>query len=485
MAMNEQRKSSHLAGRALNSALPSAQRSPKRLRLRYFVLALAMAACGGSLGTRTAGGESHFLEVCAESCEAGLECIASVCTRSCLVESADCTDLSPRAVCTNESIEPGAVAVCDVGCARDRDCAELGNGFECQAGFCRSGAAPQPPSNVGGSGGRPSFEPFSDDHCETPNEFESSCSFEATCAQLDCGDGFSQFGTDGCIRRCLSDTDCGDGERCRYTALDASAGECPTIGSVVEGCELSDGECSCSISANCQHPNICVDAQAYPESEECVVEGASCELLSELRLRIAPLAEGEGGTGLADKAALCLATVDAKRLDLLCESEPNEPFAPACVSPLDFESSCSFAQTCDKLGCGDGVSQFDARGCTRYCETSADCGQGERCRHTRLFLSDEECPSPGSEVEGCSMQQGMCECGITADCVHPDVCVDATAYPASQDCAVDGASCRALSFGAVRLQAFLEQDPAPDAAAEAQSCYDAIQAKLRVAECSE
>jgi hypothetical protein len=253
----------------------------------------------------------------------------------------------------------------------------------------------------------------------------------------------------------------------------------------VEGCELTDGECSCTISADCQHPNICVDAQAYPESQECVVEGASCEQLADFRLRIAPLAEGEGGPGLAGKAALCLGTVDAKRLELLCESEPNEPFAPACESPLDFESSCSFGATCDELGCGNGVSQFDARGCTRYCDTSADCGQGERCRHTFLFLSDEECPAPGSEVEACSMQDGACECGITADCVHPDVCVDATTYPASQDCAVEGASCRALSFGAFRLQGVLESDPTADVAAEAQSCLDAVQAKLAALDCPE
>src|SRR5687768_6996930 len=101
MAMNEQRKSRQWAGRAMSSAPPPAERSPKRFRLRYFVLALAVAACGGSLGQRKAGGESHFLEVCEESCGGGLQCISGVCTRSCLVETADCSDLSPRAMCTN------------------------------------------------------------------------------------------------------------------------------------------------------------------------------------------------------------------------------------------------------------------------------------------------------------------------------------------------------------------------------------------------
>jgi hypothetical protein len=474
MAMNEQRGSKHVPAVA-----------PKRFRPRYWVLALAMVACGGSLGKRTAGGESHFLEVCAESCSEGLECITGVCTRSCLVESPDCKDLSPRAVCTNQSIEPGAVAVCDVGCARARDCTGLGDDFECRAGFCRAGTLPDPPSNVGGAGGGPGFEPFNDDHCESPGEVQSTCSFEATCAELHCGDGFSQFGADGCTRRCASDADCENGERCRYTALDVSSGDCPTIGSVVEGCELFDGECSCSISADCQRPNICVDAQAYPESQDCVVEGASCELLAEVRWRIAPLAEGERGPDLAVKAGACLSAVDAERLELSCASEPNEQFAPACASPLEFESSCSFAATCAQLGCGGGLSQFDSRGCTRYCEASTDCGQGERCRHTWLVLSDEECPSPGSEVEGCSMIDGECECGITADCVHPDICVDAAAYPASQDCAVDEASCQALSFGESRLQQLLEADSTPADAVEAQSCLEAIRAKQQALACAQ
>lgn len=483
--MNEQRGSWQVVERVQSSAPPPEGRRRKPFRLRYFVLTLLVAACGGSLGTRTAGGESHFLEGCAESCGDGLECIASVCTRSCLVESSDCTDLSPRAVCTNASIEPGRVAVCDVGCDRDRDCAGLGDDFECRAGFCRSGEVVEQPSNFGGAGGGPSFEPFNDDHCELRGQVQSACSFEATCAELSCGDGFSQFGADGCTRYCDSNADCGGGERCRHTALAITENECPAIGSEVEGCALSDGECSCSITTDCQRPDICVDAQAYPESQDCVVEGATCSQLTEARSRVEFLAKRDDGSDLSAKAALCLDAVDAKRFELACESGPNDAFAPACASPLEFESSCGFAETCEQLGCGDGLSQFDARGCTRYCETSADCGQGERCRHTRLFLNEEECPSPGSVVEACSFTDGVCQCSITDDCVHPDICVDATTYPATLDCAVDDASCETLAFGEFRLQGFLDTEPATDAAAEAQTCLDTIQAKQQALACSE
>jgi hypothetical protein len=211
-----------------------------------------------------------------------------------------------------------------------------------------------------------------------------------------------------------------------------------------------------------------------------VVEGASCELLAAVRFRIA-----ESGLDLSVRAAQCLEAIDAERFELLCDSEPNYPFAPACASPLDFESSCDFAETCEKLGCGDGLSPFDSRGCTRYCESSADCGQGERCRHTRLVLTAEECASPGSVVEACSVSKGACECSITPDCVHPDICVDASTYPASLDCAVDDASCQVLAFGEFRLQEFLDTEPAADGAAEAQTCLDAIQAKQQALTCAE
>jgi hypothetical protein len=99
-----------------------------------------------------AGGESHFLGYCDSDCRSGLSCISGVCTRSCLVEEPDCDDLHERAVCTNESIEPGNVAVCDVACDEAADCSGLGSTFRCDDGYCR-GASGTAMSGTGGADG--------------------------------------------------------------------------------------------------------------------------------------------------------------------------------------------------------------------------------------------------------------------------------------------------------------------------------------------
>jgi hypothetical protein len=120
----------------------------KRLNRAALVVVLWLAACGGMLGKPTAGGESHFLRHCSEGC-GELDCVADICTRSCLVDESSCSDLSPRASCTNASVEPGAVAVCDLTCSRDLDCAGLGDAFACSDGFCRSAVAA--PTGAGGA----------------------------------------------------------------------------------------------------------------------------------------------------------------------------------------------------------------------------------------------------------------------------------------------------------------------------------------------
>jgi hypothetical protein len=107
--------------------------------VRIIALGLVVAACGGTTGAAN-GGESHFLRECDGGCGAGLECISGVCTRACVLGKDSCTDLGANAECTDQSIEPGAVVICDVGCSRDRDCSSLGAGYECQAGFCRGAA---------------------------------------------------------------------------------------------------------------------------------------------------------------------------------------------------------------------------------------------------------------------------------------------------------------------------------------------------------
>jgi hypothetical protein len=96
-------------------------------------------ACGGKTSnTPVLGSESHFLMRCEGSCgDDGLACIGGICTRSCITGQDSCTELASSAVCTNESVEPGSVAVCDVGCSTSTDCAELGASHTCDGGYCR------------------------------------------------------------------------------------------------------------------------------------------------------------------------------------------------------------------------------------------------------------------------------------------------------------------------------------------------------------
>ena len=123
----------------------------RKTKWRYAVLAALLAACGGVTSTPTVGGESHFLQDCEDGCGTGLECISGVCTRSCLVGKDSCADLAGGAVCTDASIEPGAVAVCDLACDSGAECLKLGNFFVCQEGFCRDGIHKTAPPGVGGS----------------------------------------------------------------------------------------------------------------------------------------------------------------------------------------------------------------------------------------------------------------------------------------------------------------------------------------------
>jgi hypothetical protein len=115
---------------------------------------LWLAACGGAVGTPTVGGESHFLRHCGDGCGPGLECVSDVCTRACRVDNGGCSDLAATARCTNQSVEPGELAVCDLACKKPADCRGLGADFDCDSGFCRGPAlAGQSGSGGEGAGG--------------------------------------------------------------------------------------------------------------------------------------------------------------------------------------------------------------------------------------------------------------------------------------------------------------------------------------------
>jgi hypothetical protein len=101
--------------------------------------------CGGKTdgtnGVPLVGSESHFLMRCTERCDNDrLACIGGICTQSCIIGDDACSALASTAVCTDQSVEPGNVAVCDVSCTTRADCASLGDGHVCDGGFCRLAA---------------------------------------------------------------------------------------------------------------------------------------------------------------------------------------------------------------------------------------------------------------------------------------------------------------------------------------------------------
>lgn len=120
--------------------------------------ALLAGACGGTVGSKapSIGSESHFLAYCGDGCGPGLDCIGGICTRSCLTDQATCSDLAAGAACTNQSVEPGEVAVCDVSCAGGSSCATLGTDYACDGGYCRqarsNGTAGSGNAGAGGNG---------------------------------------------------------------------------------------------------------------------------------------------------------------------------------------------------------------------------------------------------------------------------------------------------------------------------------------------
>lgn len=132
--------------RSMRCRRDDSARSPTRAWARA---ALASAcwfawagACGGeSVSVPLVGSESHFLMHCTDSCDSeGLDCIGGICTRSCIIGEGACSALASSATCTDQSVEPGNVAVCDVSCSTRDDCASLGDGHVCEGGFCRLGA---------------------------------------------------------------------------------------------------------------------------------------------------------------------------------------------------------------------------------------------------------------------------------------------------------------------------------------------------------
>jgi len=109
----------------------------------------------------------------------------------------------------------------------------------------------------------------------------SSCSLEATCEALGCGQPWSDFDVQGCLRPyCDGDDDCDADERCVPETL---VGELGCHSSIFEGCSPECDGCGCEASADCRSVAFCQPVSEFPESADCSVRGRSCDQLEEWR----------------------------------------------------------------------------------------------------------------------------------------------------------------------------------------------------------
>lgn len=105
--------------------------------LLAFILA---AACGGK-STQAGGSNTNWFATCSSTaeCGSGLECWCGLCTSTCATECAKgpagATCEMPPASCT----DPPKEAACVVGCTKDADCKNLGEGATCAGAVCRKG----------------------------------------------------------------------------------------------------------------------------------------------------------------------------------------------------------------------------------------------------------------------------------------------------------------------------------------------------------
>jgi hypothetical protein len=102
----------------------------------------------------------------------------------------------------------------------------------------------------------------------------TTCSFEDTCNDLNCGAPWSDFDANGCRRAtCTSSATCGTGERCVPSVLYEP--QCNP--GVYERCSVeSCGHCACSTSADCNIVGFCFSVADYPTSGDCNIALNDC-----------------------------------------------------------------------------------------------------------------------------------------------------------------------------------------------------------------
>jgi hypothetical protein len=172
---------------------------------------------------------------------------------------------------------------------------------------------------------------------------------------------------------------------------------------------------------------------------------------------------GKAGTG--GEGGSCIEEVDEHPLGTSCDFTNPDGFSTV-------DTTCTFEDTCAAVGCGTPFSPFDAAGCLRAnCQSSAQCGTGERC--VPALLHGYGCYS--SVYESCAPDCGRCSCTVSADCKEVGFCLDAADFPTSEDCDLSRVGCDRLEdlLGELENTSFEE-----DAAEAVAACRTKVLNKL-------
>lgn len=232
--------------------------SKLRRRARaWLLLGFVGFACGQS--TVTTSSETNWFTACArsEDCREG-SCQCGVCTIAC-DDNASC-DIAEKGVCAladspGHAAQCGAEAsnegVCLPGCDSDSNCSA---GQVCTDGVCvaedETGTGGSTSTTTGSPDGGAGGE---DDPC--PQNPRAHCAMDCSGSQSDCGAETSSLDENGCARLvCMSDADCGSGERC----FGVGVGEpelCISMFTCME--DEQAGGCVCGGGGDC-YPGYCV-----------------------------------------------------------------------------------------------------------------------------------------------------------------------------------------------------------------------------------
>jgi Cys-rich repeat protein len=196
-----------------------------------------------------------------------------------------------------------------------------------------------------------------------------------------------------CLEGCVTDADCGRGERCNGLTGECMEDEGPACDPACEEGETCDeGSGRCIVDAECEDDGDCA-GDATCEGGECVEASPECE------------ADGDCAAGEVCEAGAC-------------EEAPED----RCAS----DAECGLGERCNLLSGDCEAIQMNGS-----CDTSNDCVGGQVCNRNTML-----CETPGERCLGpqdcgagevCNTSTGACEpapegCTSDAQCATGEVC---------------------------------------------------------------